>query len=178
MGGMSSEKEISTKTGTAILNALLKKGYTAVSIDATSNVADILQKNHIEVAFIALHGSPGEDGTIVLYGEGTGYKIQKGCKYFGGEKKVEFILFDIKIGRWWLRSKDVREIGNKLSLFSAPYVMTGDLDTLIQVVSKGLKSKFGDFYAEGLVAIPYLELFDRAGRRIITKIKHKDFFKP
>jgi D-alanine-D-alanine ligase len=64
MGGMSSEREISKNTGSAIIKALQKRGYNAVPVDVDNKIADILQKNNIEVAFIALHGSLGEDGTI------------------------------------------------------------------------------------------------------------------
>lgn len=64
MGGMSSEREISKNTGSAINNALQKRGYNAVPVDVDNKIADTLQKNNIEVAFIALHGSLGEDGTI------------------------------------------------------------------------------------------------------------------
>lgn len=39
----------------------------------------------------------------------------------------------------------------------------------------GFKSTWGDFQAEGIVARPSVELKNRAGERIITKIKCKDF---
>ena len=64
MGGMSSEREISLKTGAAILSALIRKGYRAVPVEADSRVAERLQQSGIEVAFIALHGTFGEDGTV------------------------------------------------------------------------------------------------------------------
>ena len=64
MGGLSREREISLKTGTAILKALTEKGYTACSIDVGQDVAETLIKKKIECAFIALHGRFGEDGTI------------------------------------------------------------------------------------------------------------------
>jgi len=38
-----------------------------------------------------------------------------------------------------------------------------------------IESVWGDFQAEGIVARPGVELFDRAGRRIITKLKCRDF---
>lgn len=41
---------------------------------------------------------------------------------------------------------------------------------------KGIKSQWGDFIAEGIVARPATELLTRNGERIITKIKHKDFY--
>jgi len=64
MGGLSREREISLRTGKAIHKALLEKGYNACAIDVDRNIADNLIKKKIEIAFIALHGRYGEDGTI------------------------------------------------------------------------------------------------------------------
>jgi len=117
-----------------------------------------------------------ESGEVAtLYGEGYGHKIQKGGKYLS-DKKVSFILFDIKVGSWWLKPESLKEISESLNIKHAPYVGTGTLEHFFEMVSYGHQSAFGDFYAEGIVVTPLCELFDRAGRRIITKIKHKDFF--
>src|SRR5437867_11161479 len=64
MGGLSKEREISLKSGNAILEALLLKGYDAVPIDVDRHVASLLHKKAVEVAFLALHGRYGEDGSI------------------------------------------------------------------------------------------------------------------
>jgi D-alanine-D-alanine ligase len=64
MGGLSREREISLKTGKAILKALTEKGYTVCSIDVSQDIAETLIKGKIECAFIALHGRFGEDGAI------------------------------------------------------------------------------------------------------------------
>jgi D-alanine-D-alanine ligase len=64
MGGLSREREISLKTGKAILKALTEKGYTAIAIDVGDDIAEKLVKEKIECAFLALHGRFGEDGTI------------------------------------------------------------------------------------------------------------------
>ena len=64
MGGVSREREISLKTGKAILRALTEKGYPAVSIDVGDDIVEKLAKEKIECAFLALHGRFGEDGTI------------------------------------------------------------------------------------------------------------------
>ncbi|MBM4338623.1 MAG: D-alanine--D-alanine ligase [Deltaproteobacteria bacterium] len=64
MGGLSREREISLRTGKAIHKALLEKGYTACAIDVDRNIGESLIKKKIEIAFIALHGRYGEDGTI------------------------------------------------------------------------------------------------------------------
>jgi D-alanine-D-alanine ligase len=64
MGGISEEREISLKTGAAILKALLEKGYKAVGIDAGRDIPGVLARKKIEIAFIALHGRYGEDGCM------------------------------------------------------------------------------------------------------------------
>jgi D-alanine-D-alanine ligase len=64
MGGISEEREISLKTGTAILKALLEKGYKAVGIDAGRDIPGVLARKKIDLAFVALHGRYGEDGCM------------------------------------------------------------------------------------------------------------------
>ncbi len=64
MGGVSAEREVSLKTGAAIARALRERGYQAMEIDAADNLPSLLVENHVEVAFVALHGRFGEDGAI------------------------------------------------------------------------------------------------------------------
>jgi D-alanine-D-alanine ligase len=64
MGGLSGEREISFRSGDNCLRALLSRGYRAVPIDAVRDVAQRLDEAGIEVAFLALHGRYGEDGTV------------------------------------------------------------------------------------------------------------------
>ena len=64
MGGTSSEREISLKTGWSVYKALKEEGYKAVAIDVGGNIINDLKKQQIDLAFIALHGPLGEDGTI------------------------------------------------------------------------------------------------------------------
>ena len=64
MGGMSGERPVSLRSGTNCLRALLATGYRAVEIDAQKDVAKRLADANVEVAFLALHGRYGEDGTI------------------------------------------------------------------------------------------------------------------
>lgn len=64
LGGLSKEREISLKSGNAILDALLLKGYDAVPIDVGRDITQEIQKKGVEVAFLALHGRYGEDGSI------------------------------------------------------------------------------------------------------------------
>ena len=64
LGGKSSERDISLKSGNAVLQGLKRSGYKAIAIDASKNLIDTLKKEKIQVAFIALHGRWGEDGTV------------------------------------------------------------------------------------------------------------------
>jgi D-alanine-D-alanine ligase len=64
LGGLSSEREVSLASGTAVLKALQEKGYHAVAIDVGRDVAAELNRNAVEIAFNALHGKYGEDGAI------------------------------------------------------------------------------------------------------------------
>ncbi|MFH2025296.1 MAG: RNA ligase family protein [bacterium] len=113
------------------------------------------------------------DSDVCLYGEGYGAKIQKGGNY---RPDQDFVLFDVKIGEWWLQRDDVENIANVLGLDIVPIIGHGTLFNMISVVECGLSSKWNDnFIAEGIVARPATELKARNGSRIITKIKHKDF---
>jgi ATP-dependent RNA circularization protein (DNA/RNA ligase family) len=109
-----------------------------------------------------------------LYGEGYGAKIQKdGGNYI--PNGVNFILFDVRIGAWWLKRIDVEDVASKLKISVVPIIGTGTLDDMIALAYVGINSKWGNFIAEGVVAKPQVDLLARSGERIITKIKHKDF---
>ena len=64
LGGPSSEREISIRSGKAIANALRKRGHNIVEIGEKEEIEDGIMKNKIDIAFIALHGRFGEDGTV------------------------------------------------------------------------------------------------------------------
>ncbi len=64
LGGESSEREVSLRTGGAAASALRRKGYPVVEIDIRGDWLSAIRKAEIDVAFIALHGRLGEDGCI------------------------------------------------------------------------------------------------------------------
>ncbi len=64
MGGTSTEREVSLRSGTAIYNALKGLGYYSVAIDVGPDICNILNKDRVEIAFLALHGGYGENGSI------------------------------------------------------------------------------------------------------------------
>jgi hypothetical protein len=108
-----------------------------------------------------------------LYGEGYGAKIQKG----GGNYRQDqdFVLFDVKVGEFWLQRADVEDVAQKLGIDVVPIIGEGTLHDAIAAAKAGIVSTWGDFQAEGIVTRPKTELKTRSGLRIITKIKCMDF---
>ncbi|HEU0309898.1 MAG TPA: D-alanine--D-alanine ligase [Sphingomicrobium sp.] len=65
MGGWSSERSVSLMSGEGVADALRERGFTNVTtVDMDRNVAQVLAGIRPDVVFNALHGTPGEDGTI------------------------------------------------------------------------------------------------------------------
>lgn len=127
---------------------------------------DITNKLPFEEAFA------GQEA--MLFGEGYGAKIQKGGGLYIPDG-VDFILFDVKIGDWWMKREAVDEIAEKLGIKSVPVVFRGTLPEAIDFVKPGFDSTIGTAKAEGLVLTPKVDLFTRRGDRVITKLKTKDF---
>lgn len=64
LGGMSSEREVSLETGEAVIGALEDLGYDAVKVNVGPDLPLVLGEEKPDIAFIALHGRGGEDGTV------------------------------------------------------------------------------------------------------------------
>ena len=64
MGGFSSERPVSLSSGNACADALDAQGYRVTRVDVTRDVGSVLAQLRPDVAFNALHGPFGEDGTI------------------------------------------------------------------------------------------------------------------
>lgn len=115
---------------------------------------------------------------IQIFGEGYGCKIQKGGNYI--QNGVDFILFDVKVGDWWLKRENLIEIADKLEIKIVPFMGYMTIPEAIEFVKRGFKSTIAenkDYDAEGLVLKTPLGLQFRNGERIITKIKTCDFQK-
>lgn len=117
----------------------------------------------------------GEKTDVCLYGEGFGFKIQGsvGGAYLGAE--VDFCLFDVRVGNWFLQRENVYDIARKFGLKTPAAVGYGTLLEAVERVKKGFQSSFGNAEAEGLVLRPTVELRTRGGQRVITKVKTRDF---
>jgi D-alanine-D-alanine ligase len=64
MGGLSAERDISMRSGLAIYQNLQEMGYDAVLIDVGKDIANVIKKEKVKLAFLALHGGIGENGSI------------------------------------------------------------------------------------------------------------------
>ena len=63
-GGRSAEREVSLKSGSAVLAALQRSGVDAHAFDPAQRDLSDLKKEKFDRVFIALHGRYGEDGTV------------------------------------------------------------------------------------------------------------------
>jgi D-alanine-D-alanine ligase len=64
LGGFSSERPVSLSSGKACADALENEGYQVTRVDVSRNVGAVLADLKPDVAFNALHGPFGEDGTV------------------------------------------------------------------------------------------------------------------
>jgi ATP-dependent RNA circularization protein (DNA/RNA ligase family) len=73
---------------------------------------------------------------VCLYGEGYDNKIQKdGNRYIA--HGTDFILFDVKVGNFWLSRENVEDIATKLQIEIVPIIDTGTLQEAVEFVKKG-----------------------------------------
>ncbi|PZS12864.1 MAG: D-alanine--D-alanine ligase [Solirubrobacterales bacterium] len=64
MGGRSLERQVSLKSGARVQDALARLGHEAIGVDVGADLVDRLRAVEPEIAFVALHGRDGEDGTV------------------------------------------------------------------------------------------------------------------
>lgn len=115
------------------------------------------------------------DQDTCFYGEGYGNGIQKGG-YYSDEK--DFALFDVKIGDCWLRRESVEEIAANMNIVAVTeYTGYYTLPEMVEFVCymRPQPGAHGEYLPEGVVARPKVDLFDRQGRRVVTKLKVRDF---
>lgn len=112
------------------------------------------------------------ESEVTLIGEGYGEKIQNGGNYTKGN---DFILFDVVINDNFLDRASVEDIAQFFNIRPVPTVLVGNLQNGIDFVKTKPKSLIGTANSEGLVGRPLQELQDKQGKRVIVKIKVRDF---
>jgi hypothetical protein len=109
---------------------------------------------------------------VTLFGEGYGPKIQKGGSY---RPDVSFILFDVLISGNYQPRESVEDIAKAFGIDVVPIVLEGTVQDGVDFVKSKPKSTMGTAMMEGVVGRPKVEMRDRSGKRVIVKIKVKDF---
>lgn len=112
------------------------------------------------------------ENEVMLVGEGYGEKIQNGGLYRKGQ---DFILFDVMIGENWQSRETIEDIAKYFNLDVVPIVLEGTIEEGVNYVKSNPKSKIGTANSEGLVGRPKVEVQTRTNKRVIVKIKVRDF---
>ena len=109
---------------------------------------------------------------VMLCGEGYGAKIQNGGLYRDNQ---DFILFDVMIAGNWQPRETVEGIAKYFNIDTVPIVLVGTIQEAVDYVKTKPKSKIGTADSEGVVGRPIVELQDRTSKRVIVKVKVRDF---
>ena len=126
MGGWSSERPVSLMSGEGVANALESLGHQVTRIDMGRDVAARLAAAQPDVVFNALHGTPGEDGTV------QGMMDLMGLKYTHSGLVTSVIAIDKQLTKQALVPHGIRMPGGHVvkseSLYAGdplprPYVL-------------------------------------------------------
>ena len=88
LGGRSRERAISLKSGRAVCQALRQAGLDVIAIDTANGFRSQLRQEPIDLAFLALHGKGGEDGSIQRFLE------RSRIHYVGSSPTASALAFD------------------------------------------------------------------------------------
>ncbi len=123
MGGPSSEREISLKSGKAVSLALIECGQNAEAIDITTDDRDknidLIKFRNIDCAFLALHGRYGEDGAIQEILEGLGI-VYTGSGVSASRLAIDKIASRVIFEQKGLRVPRYKVLEKKLSKAKVP----------------------------------------------------------
>lgn len=115
---------------------------------------------------------------VCLYGEVFGGSVAAEDKPHGEaySEDILFRLFDVFIDKWWLNRNNIEDIAGKLNIGVTPPIFRGTLNEAIELVKHGFPSVINpNIKSEGMVLFPEVQLYNKKGERIITKLKTEDF---
>jgi len=101
MGGTSAEREVSLRSGRAIYGALKTLGYDVIAVDAGPDICASLTAQGVRIAFLALHGGYGENGSI------QGMLEVLGIPYTGSGVLASAIAMDKEVSKKVFRYHDI-----------------------------------------------------------------------
>lgn len=133
-GGDSAERSVSLKSGTAVSNALAARGHEVVTVDPSVTSLDTYDWDNVDVVFLALHGTFGEDGSVqqILEAQGiifTGSNSEASKLAFSkSAAKERFSLSGIHTPDYALIHKDdpARQVVQKAESIGFPLVVKPD----------------------------------------------------
>ena len=179
MGGWSAEREVSLMSGSGVAEALESLGHRVTRIDMGRDVAARLAETAPDIVFNALHGTPGEDGTV------QGMLDLMGLKYTHSGLVTSVIAIDKLLTKQALVPHGIPMPGGRIvkseSLYEGdplprPYVLkpvnegssvgvaiVTDEGNYGNPIARGVKGPWGDF--EELLAEPYIR-----GRELTTAV--------
>ena len=105
MGGWSAEREVSLVTGAKVTEAVARLGHEAVAVDMDRGIATRLAEIQPDVVFNALHGTPGEDGSV------QGLLDLMGLKYTHSGLTTSVISIDKVLTKMYLSPHGIRMPG-------------------------------------------------------------------
>jgi D-alanine-D-alanine ligase len=108
MGGWSAEREVSLSSGNGVADALESLGHQVTRIDMDRNVAQVLAGVRPDIVFNALHGTPGEDGTI------QGMLDLMGIRYTHSGLSTSVIAIDKELTKQQLVPHGIRMPGGRI----------------------------------------------------------------
>ncbi len=151
-------------------NKSLKIGGRTDKAQIPAGILDYVNTDEVRERFL----SAFLDVDVIVYGEGYGAGIQAIGSHYRQDKS--FIVFDVLVdGKWWISWDNVKSVSKNLGFDYVPFFGVMTIDAAVDIVRKGFSSKIGGAISEGLVGRPSIPLFGKDGKRLVVKIKTKDF---
>jgi len=130
MGGTSAERDVSLKTGKAVLKACLDLGYETIPVDFSGDYNSIFNDlKHSDIVFNALHGTIGEDGTIQSWLDknniaytGSGSKSSRLCMNKNECKKI-VSKNNFLTPAWYTFNNDMKRIDKMIKSIGFPFIV-------------------------------------------------------
>ena len=108
MGGWSAEREVSLTSGAGIAAACERLGHEVARVDMDRNVAQVIAAIQPDVVFNALHGTPGEDGSV------QGMLDLMGVQYTHSGQTTSVISIDKVLTKLYLTPHGIRMPGGHI----------------------------------------------------------------
>lgn len=159
MGGTSGEREISLKSGKAVLSSLKKQGIDAHPIDVGDDLVEQLQASKYDRLFNVLHGPAGEDGTI------------NGLLHFLKIPVTGSGVMGAALSMDKLRSK---QIFKAIGLPTPPFIAIDEFTTADEVAELGFPLAIKPIFEGSSLGVTKVKSFEQIERAILRAKQYGD----